>query len=269
MTTDFNELGYLGDGIREFRETVVQNHKELFGLLFNLNTYSQKKKFEITVDSDNGQQVLSVSLLAKILNDIQSVYILSMYGLTQQGRIVLRSALESFFLLAKIAKDPKFVSTFIEADEINRLKLMNAANTHSHPVFNDLKKYATPTVIDTLKKDIAMRDIKPINLRTIAEDTGLGVYYDTVYRLLSLDVHSTVRSLEDYVATGVDGELKSFEWAPRDNDVPSTLALAIDIHLRSWGAITALFKLEIRTDLQEFTKQLEALQRKGAINHDI
>jgi Family of unknown function (DUF5677) len=152
MPHDFNERGYLGTEIGDFQKSVLKKHEKFFELLRQLNFYSHAKKFDLQIDSENGQQVLAVSLLTKILNDVQSVFILCTYGLTQQSRIILRSTLEGFFLLAKLVTDPSFVSVYIKADIINRLNIMKASHNYSGPMFNDLRKLATEGAIRELEK---------------------------------------------------------------------------------------------------------------------
>ena len=229
MSSDFNERGFLGDEIRDFQQVVLQKQNKFFELLRQLNLYSQSKKFEIEADAENGQQVLSLSLLAKIMNDVQSVYILCTYGLTQQSRIILRSTLEGFFLLAKLVKDSSFVSVYIKADIINRLNIMKASHNYSGSLFADVRKLATEDAIRELEKQKTAENVQRINIEAIAKSTGLGAYYDSVYRVLSQDVHSQARSLEEYVSTGGDDGIENVEWGPREEDVPTCLAMASDV----------------------------------------
>ena len=267
MGNDINEKGFLGEHILDYRKMVLDKHKPFFDLVEELNSYSQKKKFDLQADGDNGQQVLSLSLFAKIINDIQTVHILCGYGLTQQGRIILRSTLEGFFLLAKLATDPSFVVPYIQADKINRLILMERSHNYPGPLFDGVRKLATEAAIDELKKDIKSESVQRLHIENIARSVGLEAFYDSVYRVFSQDVHVQARSLEEYVCTGEDGEIASFEWGPQDEDVPMCLATGVDLLIRSWGAIDLLFKVGVESKLQAYREELASLQRDSLIEH--
>ncbi len=259
---DFNEKGFLGEEIQNFQQSVLEKYIKLFDLVRQLNLYAQGKKFDLAIDPDNGQQVLSISLLTKILNDLQSVYVLCTYGLTQQSRIILRSTLESFFLLAKLVTDPSIVTQYINADIINRLNIMKTSHKYHGPLFTDIQNIATHDKIQELEKQKKSENIKPLKIESIAQSIGLGAYYDSVYRILSQDVHSQVRSLKQYVSTGVEDEIQNMEWGPREEDVPTCLAIGVDVATRSWMAIDEFFKLGIQSKLYDFLKDLEIIQQE-------
>jgi len=263
MQKDFNEKGYLGEEIRHLQESVKERYQMSFNLLEDLNLYSQSKKSIIKANSEDGQQVISMSLFARILNGVQSVQILSTYGLTQDARVILRSLLEGFFILAKIVKDKSFVQEYVNEDEINRLILMESSRKYSGPLFASVREIATDDSIKSLreKKD---KGIRRINIETLAKDVGLPEFYDSLYRLLSVDVHCRVRSLEQYVRTDSEGEIRDVDWGPQYEDVDLNLIIAMDILLRCWGAMDHLFHLSIGEDLKEYMRKLERIQAENA-----
>lgn len=212
MENDFNEKGFLGEEIKNFQQSVLQKYIRCFNLVRELNLYAQAKKFDVKIDPENGQQILSISLLTRILNDLQSVYVLCTYGLTQQSRVILRSTFESFFLLVKLVIDPSFVTQYVKADIINRLNILKTSHNYHGALFADVRNIATQDKIQELEKQKKSENIKPIKIESIAKSTGLGAYYDSVYRILSQDVHSQIRSLDQYVSTGVEGEIQNLEW---------------------------------------------------------
>jgi hypothetical protein len=245
MEDDFNDRGFLSEHILNYRKTVLEKHKRFFRLVENLNVYSQKKKFNLQADRDNGQQVLALSLLAKILNDVQSVYILCSYGITQQSRIVLRSTLEGFFLFAKIASDPSFVNEYIQADLINRINIMKASQKYPGGPFADVKSIATDGAIQELEKQRKDDRIHRVFIEEVANSVGLGVYYDSVYRLFSQDVHVQARSLEEYVSTDNEGNIASIEWGPIDH----------------------LFHLGVQSSMEEYKKELVSIQQESSVEN--
>jgi hypothetical protein len=261
MVGDLNRRGFLGDEIQESKASVVKSYQKLFDLFYELNEYSQKKKFEIQPHEQNGQEVLSACLFIRILNGAQATCILSSHGLANDARVVLRSILEGLFMLTKMLKDPSFVRVYVGADEIKRLKIIRAARNSSHPVFAETKNSATDEVIESLQKRIEKENFpKRLNVKDIAESVGMGLYYESAYSLLSDDIHTAVRSLERYVGTDSEGGLDRIEWGPQFGDVPLNLAMAIDVLLRSWAAIDNLFKLGMESELKTYMKRLETVQ---------
>jgi Family of unknown function (DUF5677) len=133
-----------------------------------------------------------------------------------------------------MVKDPSFVKEYIGADECKRLTLMNAARSSNYPVFAKVKKYATDEVIEALQKRIKEGGFKPLKkVKKIAQSVGMGAHYDSVYLLLSDDIHTAVRSVKGYVGTDSAGDLDRVEWSPQFDDVPMHLTMAMDVLLRS------------------------------------
>lgn len=260
MVSDFDRKGFLGDEIQESKASVVKSYQKLFDLFYELNEYSQEKKFEIQPHDQNGQEVLSACLFIRILNGAQAACILSSHGLANDARVVLRSILEGLFILTKMVKDPSFVREYVGADEVKRLKIIRAAHSSSHPVFAEAKNSATDEVIESLQHRIDKEGFTELNVKNIAESAGMGLYYESVYRPLSDDIHTAVRSLERYVGTDSEGDLDRIEWGPQFGDVPMNLPMAIDVLLRSWQAINNLFKLGMESKLRTYMKRLETVQ---------
>ena len=57
-----------------------------------------------------------------------------------------------------------------------------------------------------------------------------------------------------------DGNIASVEWGPKDDDVPTCLATACDVLIRSWRAVDQLFHLGVQSTMEEYTKQLVSIQ---------
>ena len=257
MTHDFDECGYLGEEAVTFKQVAREKHRAYFDLFEEVNSFSQAKKFLIDANNQDGQQVLSVNIFIRILNGAQAVCILCGYGLAQEGQIILRSLLEGLIILAKIVSDPRFVSVYVLEDEVDRLKLMEAAEKHEHPAFVELKNHIDPAKISALRKRLKDQEIQRLVLADLAKEVNLGPYYDSVYRLLSPGVHFRVRSLEDYVGVDEEGEITKVEWGPRYEDIPIILGIAMDILVRSWGLISNLFQLNLTEEVKAYLKRLK------------
>ncbi len=260
MSHDFNERGYLGAEALMFKQVALEKHRAYFDLFEELNSFSQEKKYKIEAKNKDGQHVLSVNILIRLLNGAQTIHILCGYGLAQEGQIILRSLLEGLIILAKIVSDPDFVSVYILEDELDRLKLMEAAEKHEHPVFVELRDHIDGEKVSALRKHLKDEGIHRLVLADIAKEVGLGPYYDSIYRLLSPGVHFRVRSLEDYVGLDEEGAITKIEWGPQYEDIPVILGITMDILLRGWGEMNKLFHLDLTEDIKAYLEKLKNIR---------
>jgi hypothetical protein len=257
---DFDEMGYLGEGIRQFQQTTLASFNPFLTLSRDVCGFARAKVLQLKWDNTDGQKVLSCCLFSKIINGVETTHILSTYGLTHEGRVVLRSVLEGYFYLRATVSDAAFVKEYILADELNRLKLMEAAKKYDGPPFVDINKFVTDEVIKELRKKIKREKIQKLNLWNIAQKLGLQHIYDSLYRLLSTDIHASVRSLEQYMRTGATGDVARLDWGPQSEDVPQNLSMGIDTLVRSLECMDNLFAMGIRDELKTYMKQLETIQ---------
>jgi hypothetical protein len=259
---DFDETGYLGEGIRQFQQTTLATFNSFFTLSRDVCSFARTKVLQLKWDNTDGQKVLSCCLFSKILNGVETSHILNTYGLTHEGRVILRSVLEGYFYLRASVSDAAFVNEYIQADNLNRLKLMEVAKKYNHPPFTDIKKYATDEVIKSLREKIKTENIKEVKPWNVAQKLGLQHMYASVYRLLSTDIHSSVRSLEQYMRTGATADVESLDWGPQSEDVPQNLSIGIDTLIRSLECLDNLFAMGIRDNLKTYMKQLETIQQE-------
>ena len=259
---DFDETGYLGEGIRQFQQSTFASSNQFFTLSRDVCRLARAKVLQLKWNNTDGQKVLSCCLFSKILNGVETTHILSTYGLTHEGPVILRSVLEGFFYLRATVSDKAFVKKYILADELNRLKLMEAAKKYDHPPFLDIRKYATDEVIRAQREKIKKQRIEKLNLWEIAHKVKLQYMYDSLYRLLSTDIHSSVRSLEQYIRTGATGDVDSLDWGPQSEDVPQNLTMGIDTLIRSLECMDNLFAMGIRDELRTYMKQLETIHQE-------
>ena len=259
---DFDKRGYLGEGIRQFQESTLASFNQFFTLSKDVCSFARAKVLQLKWDNTDGQKVLSCCLFSKILNGVETTHILSAYGLTHEGRVILRSVLEGFFYLKATVSDAAFVKEYIQAYELDRLKLMEAATKYKRPPFSDIRKYATDEVIQAQRGKIKKQKIEKLNLWNIAQKLGLQDIYDSLYRLLSTDIHTSVRSLEQYMQTGVTGDVERIDWGPQSEDVPQNLTMGIDTLTRSLECIDNLFAMGIGNELSTYKKQLAAIHQE-------
>jgi Family of unknown function (DUF5677) len=112
------------------------------------------------------------------------------------------------------------------------------------------------------REKIKKQKIKELNLWNVAQKLRLEHIYDSLYRLLSTDIHASVRSLEQYARTGTTGDVETLDWGPQSEDVPQNLSMGIDTLIRSFECMDNLFAMGIRDELGTYMKQLETIRQE-------
>ena len=65
-----DDQGFLSDEIVEYREQVRQQYVQHFDFIYRVNAFCQQAKFRIEIDNQDGQKVIALCFLIKLLNDV-------------------------------------------------------------------------------------------------------------------------------------------------------------------------------------------------------
>ena len=256
---DFNEKGFLGTAIVEFSKSVEEHYAAFFEACSRINELAHAVKFELEVHNKDGQEVLAATLFLRLLNGFQATVILSRLGLVTEAKIVLRSALESLFILRLLCKDEKFLAEYVGSDEVRRLKWMNVASQSKSPLFNELRSYATPSVRQELEEKIKRNNWKELKPNDVAHRAGLLEMYEADYRLLSEEVHTLPRSMQYLLKADEAGDVSMFDWGPSAEGIEYVLVTAIRSLFIGLVAVTELFKVNKTEDLAIVDRTLTTL----------
>jgi hypothetical protein len=102
---------------------------------------------------------------------------------------------EALFIMKACMKDEDFMREYVKSGQVQQLRLMNAAFKHDADIFAETRKYASKKKIEELLNKKKRKEIKELNISEVAEKAGLGLLYDSAYRLLSDSVHCGPKSL--------------------------------------------------------------------------
>ena len=258
----FDDHGFLSEEIVQFQQQIRERYPQHFDLIHRINSFCHQGKNRLSIRNRDGQQVLAVCLLIKLLDDIQGAVLLVERGLASPCRSLLRVGIEALFILANICQYDDFYKSFIYGSEIDRLKLVRAIRENPAPVFDDVRPYATLELIERLANEIKEAETTKEAAAQLADHVGLKYLYDGFYRLLSQDVHSSPRVLEKYVVMNDAGVLEEIEWGPVTHDLKLELDTAPAIMLIGFGAVNRLFDLKLDAEIQSFNAELRALIEK-------
>ncbi len=201
--------------------------------------------------------LLLASLLVRQVETFQAFLILIGKGLIPQSAILLRNMAESMFIVGAIGKDQTFAESYIQSEDLPRLKVLRKLRETS------LRRGNAPdpeldTSIGELEKKTGKGKIwQTIEIAKVAELTD---YYDTLYRFMSMTVHTSPRSLNEILVVGSNGDVEALNYAPKVENLEVHLACAIDMMSYTLHEIATHFSLDpARIGLEEVHQRLRTL----------
>ena len=259
---EFDRKGFLGEEAEAFAKKNEKKHKIWFDVCNELNELVQETKYEFQIYNQNGQEVVVSCLFIRVLNDFQSIVILAKRGLLPEAKVMLRSLLVAIFKLKLCSKDPEFYLEYIKSDDRRRLRLMNVARSTPNGALKRTREYATDDKMKKLKKKIARENAKELKDIDIAKKSGMLSHYNTVYRVISDDIHIGIRSLNGYYVFDEKKTLKSFYWGPIDNGLELVLFTAMGELLTSFRDVCNFFKVNKREQIDTIDSKLKRLSNR-------
>ncbi len=256
---DFNEKGFLGTAIDEFSKSVQLQYARFFQLSHQINELAHAAKFELQVHNRDIQEYLAATLFLRLLSGFEATVILGTKGLLFEAKVVLRSVIETLFILKLLCKEQAFALEYLGSSKVQSLKWMNIAHESQDPNFESLRQYATPQVMEALGKEIEQRGLKKLEVEPIAKLGDLHHIYNTQYRLLSEQVHCLPISLDPFMVESQEGELTSFDWGPKHEDLDFILFTNIQMLFTALVPVTELFSVDKRGELKKIDDDLTAL----------
>lgn len=251
MAQDFDEKGFLGLQARDFALDLLKKYKDWFDLCSDINIFSQRSKYGLVIHNMDGQEVISVCLFLRILNGFQACMILAGCGLVVEGEVLLRSMFEALFIMKACMKDEDFMREYVKSSEVHQLRLMNAAFKYEADIFGETRKYVSKEKMEELRRRKKRKEIKELNVSEVAEKAGLGLLYDSAYRLLSDSVHCGPKSLENYIkGTDKAGRIRSLNVIPIDVELNPVFMNAVQVMFFALDAIFEHFEIDEKNEME-------------------
>ena len=241
----FENTGFLGKEAESMSMRIVDKHKKFFALCYDINRFAEKVKYKFDIHNQDDQELITACLFIRLLEGFQATIILASRGLVEDTKVVVRTLLESVFLLKVCCEDKSFLIDYIKSDEIIRLKWMNVADKSEWPFFNPLREYATPEIKTELEEKIRREGIKPIKIEDVAKKAELSAFYDAAYRWYSSSTHVSARSLENaYIGINENGDISHLLHRPDDREIEKHLLTVAECLLLALNSTCLLFGLK-------------------------
>ena len=235
----FKENGFLGEEINAIASEIYKKYENLFHFHEELNRFYIETINIIKVEINDTRGLYIACLFLKILNNTQSISILSKLGLDSEAQIILRTSLETLFYLTALIKDEVFCNAYYQTQyyEDKRTLKKIEANSDSFPEY---QTHPEKFVLNT-PKDL----MKEYKLFEIAEIAGLKEEYDIAYTWLCSSVHPSISNLEERYLIIKSNKLLGLCFSYSTEDIERTLSTCCYSALKAIEGINDYFKLNI------------------------
>lgn len=254
--------GFLSEAVREVRSEVHNRYAEHVGLTYSINRRAVALQHDLLIHVDKLEEAIGAALYARTLACTQSAVLLLEHGLPTQARTVLRSALESLFPLAAIAKDATLAPALLASHDADRRTLVDRIRRWKDPA---LRASIDSKVTEAELSAMSAGTGKPTNVYELAKAADMEDWYLTLYTLLSFAAHAKVSDLDRHVVLDETGEATEFQNEPDTSDQGTVWAWVGEVQLAAMRSIASLFSLDAN-DLESLRERLEKLVAHDAAN---
>ncbi len=238
MTT-FETDGFLSDE-PDFEAQAEERYGEKLELAADANRLAHGLIYSIQIHNEHLPDILLATLLARQSSSFQSFYLLLKKGLFFQSQILLRNIAENMFIIGASRKDPEFAGKYVLSEEVTRKKSLDALVRDEQSRGNDVDQEVLD-LIATLVEKIESEGITTYTTERMAQIAELSSYYDTLYRLTSMSVHTSSRGLDSALETDDDGKITAVTYEPIFDGLDMYIDYGISMMLYSLHEIASQF----------------------------
>jgi hypothetical protein len=254
--SEFEKHGFLAIDSLRASEEMQRQCGDYLSLLRELNERAQEVQYSLEVRKNSLPQLLSAILYSRLLSSYQAAIILCEKGMKSQGNMLLRAVIESLFPLVATSKDSNFAERYRLADHTSRLNSLNKLidyKTRNKERDDNLAQAKEQKTI--IEQEIEDNDIQPLSTEACAIAADMHDWYQLVYPLVSLPVHSSIRSLIDHVEYDRNTlETKELKNEPDLEGMSDTLSLLAQAMISGIDALCKVFAIK-SSDYLDITKQ--------------
>lgn len=258
MTLEFDSDGFLTDRRGELEASVDRTYGEFLALARQLNRDCHDLLFDADIRNRDVQHPLVALLFLRALEHYQATLILLRMGLIAPAKVVLRATIECVFTIRAVASDKEALRDFINADLLQRLKMIKTACQHDHTNLEELRGAITPELVKSLEEQIKTSGIRRVSVEELSKLARMHEWYTTHYASLSKATHTNVRELEPYLLVDEAGECQSISYVPLVTEIRRLVLTAAHCILLGAGAFAGTFKLDFRDKGNKYDKLIES-----------
>ena len=222
----YQSHGFIGQEIVAWTEANKQAQRELFEEAKKLNADCYRVLAEVKIGNGSLRQTVISCLFPRCMELFQATYILAAHGMSPSANIMLRSLMETMFVLCATAKDDGALHAYVLNDELERRRIANKMLSEKGGTFVDVPLTAIREIKSELEKEIEALKIEKYSVERFAEKAGLHDWYLTAYAVTSRAVHATIRDMEQYLVIDEKNDIKAIRFVPTGKEAATPLSVA-------------------------------------------
>jgi len=121
----FDNTGFFGDDYIEIYKNIVKQHEFLINKMVETQLCADTVIKNIKIGSKDYNSLLIMCVFARILSRYEGIMILAQRVIIAECKVLLRSMLESYFILRILCDDDKLIDDFIINDNRRALRIIN------------------------------------------------------------------------------------------------------------------------------------------------
>jgi hypothetical protein len=263
----YQQNGFLGKDIEIWMKENRRLHEDLFALAENLNSDCYTMLERARPHNKDKRELLVSCLFPRTMELFQATFLLVRRGMIPSANIMLRSLIETMFVLIAIAKDDDALEAYILNDEKGRLITAKKILDNTSGAFSETQVEEVIRVKKEIEEKLAGKKLPKLTTEYYAKKAGLHDWYQTVYSVTSKSVHAAVKDIEDYLDICQDRQVKSIKFTPTDKRTLEILTTACNA--LGMGLEAFLSSLKLDKDLcRKYADRLRPFLAKALAEKD-
>ncbi len=222
----YHQNGFIGSDIKEWMAENRHEYAGLFELAEKINTDSYSALELARPHNKDKRELLVSCLFPRVMELFQATYLLLAQGMLPSSNVMLRSLIETMFVLVAIAKNDDALDSYILNDERERLITANKIINDTTSSFSDIPLEEVVRVKSEIEKRLDGKKLPKLTTEYFAKKADLYGWYLTVYAVTSKTVHAAIKDMEQYLDVGLDGKVESIKFMPAGHGTLGILTTA-------------------------------------------
>lgn len=202
--------------------------------------FSHRVLFAVAEGERSARELVAITLFTRLIEGSQSAFLLLERGLEYDARVLVRVNFETLVLLLNACKDPAFPHLYVDADEVERLRVVKAALRTESGTPEERREAESECT--RLEERLERREIRERDLGSLARKVDLLNLFDSVWRLTSSQVHVSPRAISEYLIKSGPPNERELDYGPARRDAGLLLDTLSEFLKRASGNVAKLFE---------------------------
>jgi len=274
------ENDYLSKFYKPYRQNLYSRYSEAFELFKEFSLFLHKEMTNIPLKNNDSQGIVIVALFVKSLTTFQAIFNLFKNYYCNDAKNLTRVLFEEMVNIGYCSKGEDELKRFGTLEKINQIEMIKTVHNHFKREIKE--KFFKEKSYENRKKELydELHNLKieglfskktnkpiPISIRKRVErlrSRRIMHYYRTYYRLISIETHSTPRSLGKYFNFDSKGNLIEIYCGPRAEEcsIAEIFFTSIEFMRIICDYIYDYFEVPKKEEINNFIKKFDAIFNK-------